>query len=123
MRRERWLILAFIPALMLLNAFVVLNYTGLSYEPFSWKAFAQSYPPGTGCTDPSQCASGFCEQGVCCETECDGPNESCNQPGFEGICLATAPVPAVSGTGLLIAALLLAVVGTYGLIRNRRLNE
>jgi hypothetical protein len=119
MRRERWLILAFIPALMLLNAFVVLNYTGLSYEPFSWKAFAQSYPPGTGCTDPSQCASGICEQGVCCTTECNPP-DSCAEPGFEGTCIHTAPAPALSGTGLLIAALLLAGVGTIGLVRNRR---
>jgi hypothetical protein len=117
MRRERWLILAFIPALMLLNAFVVLNYTGLSYEPFSWKAFAQSYPPGHECT-PGQCAPGlFCVDGVCCTTPCDGPNETCNP---EGLCINTAPAPALSGTGLLIAALLLAGVGTIGLVRNRR---
>jgi hypothetical protein len=126
MKRERWLILAFIPALMLLNAFVVLNYTGLSYTPFSWKAFAQSYPPGEACTSPSQCAPvppntvGFCPDGVCCNEPCTGPNESCNQPGFEGTCISTAPAPALSGTGLLIAALLLAGVGTLGLVRNRR---
>jgi len=120
MRRERWLILAFIPALMLLNAFVVLNYTGLSYEPFSWKAFAQTYPPGHEC-DPGQCLPGlFCVDGVCCTDPCTGANESCNQPGFEGTCIATAPAPALSGTGLLIAALLLAGVGTIGLMRNRR---
>jgi len=45
MKRERWLILTFLPALVLLNAFVVINYTGLAYQPFSWIAFAQSYPP------------------------------------------------------------------------------
>jgi hypothetical protein len=123
MRRERWLIFAFIPALMLLNAFVVLNYTGLTYEPFSWKAFAQSYPPGTGCSDPSQCAPGlFCPgapNGVCCTTPCDQPGQSCDEPGFEGTCISKAAAPTLSGTGLLIAALLLAAVGGVGLIRNR----
>ncbi len=122
MKRERWLILTFVPALMLLNAFVVLNYTGLSYEPFSWKAFAQSYPDGSSCTTPSQCASGFCEDGVCCDRPCTGPNESCDIPGREGTCLAVSPAPApvLSGAGLLIAALLLAGVGTIGLMRKRR---
>jgi hypothetical protein len=122
MKRERWLILAFVPALMLLNAFVVLNYTGLSYEPFSWKAFAQMYPPGTPCTSPSQCSPTFCVDGVCCDEACNGPNESCDQSGMEGTCTAITPAPApvLSGTGLLIGALLLAAVGTMGLIRTRR---
>ena len=126
MKRERWLILAFVPALMLLNAFVVINYTGLSYEPFSWKAFAQSYAPGQQCVSSGQCApvppntGGICADGVCCTDPCTGANESCNQPGFEGTCISTAPAPALSGTGLLIAALLLAGVGSIGLLRNRR---
>lgn len=130
MKRERWLILAFVPALMLLNAFVVVNYTGLAYQPFSWKAFAQSYPPGEACTSPSQCAPvppntvGYCPDGVCCDAPCTGPNEHCDLPGREGQCVAIdpAPAPALSGTGLLVAALLLAAVGTLGLIRNRRQN-
>ena len=125
MKRERWLILAFVPALMLLNAFVVINYTGLSYEPFSWKAFAQGYGPGTPCSLATECDPMFCVDGVCCDSPCDGPNESCNQQGNEGTCLAIppAPAPVLSGTGLLIGALLLAIVGMYGLIRNRRYNS
>lgn len=121
MKRERWLILAFVPALMLLNAFVVLNYTGLSYEPFSWKAFAQMYPPGTPCDTPSQCSPTFCVDGVCCNEACLDPNETC----VTGICTAVVPAPApvLSGTGLLIGALLLAAVGTLGLMRSRRQNE
>jgi hypothetical protein len=124
MKRERWLILTFLPALLLLNAFVVLNYTGLAYQPFSWKAFAGAYPPGTACTDPSECSPAFCVDRVCCAEACTGPNESCDQQGREGECLpiVAAPAPALSGTGLLIAALLLAAVGTIGMIRNRREN-
>jgi hypothetical protein len=130
MKRERWLILAFVPALMLLNAFVVLNYTGLAYQPFSWKAFAVSYPPGEACMTPSECTPvppntlGFCVDEVCCESACTGVNEQCDLPGREGECVAVdpAPAPALSGTGLLIAALLLAAVGTLGLVRNRRQN-
>jgi hypothetical protein len=110
---------------MLLNAFVVLNYTGLSYEPFSWKAFAQMYMPGTPCTTPGQCSTLICKDGVCCDTPCDGPNESCDQVGMEGTCspITPAPAPVLSGTGLLIASLLLAAIGSLGLIRNRRQNE
>ena len=122
MKRERWLILAFIPALMLFNAFVVLNYTGLSYQPFSWKAFAQAYPPGHECGTPDQCDPMFCVDGVCCTDPCTGANQRCDVPGRVGECvtIAPAPAPVLSSTGLLIGALLLAAVGTIGLIRNRR---
>jgi hypothetical protein len=117
--RERWLIFTFVPALLLLNAFVVLNYTGLAYQPFSWKAFAQSYPDGSSCTSPTECSSAFCENGVCCNSACPPPGR-CDLPGRLGVCVVPAPAPALSGTGLLIGALLLAAVGTIGLIRNRR---
>jgi hypothetical protein len=122
MKRERWLILTFLPALLLLNAFVVLNYTGLAYKPFSWEAFAGAYP--ATCTSPSQCTPPFCADGFCCDVPCTGPNQICNQPGNEGECvtIVPAPAPALSGTGLLIAALLLAAVGSIGLFRNRRQN-
>jgi len=128
MKRERWLIVTFLPALVLLNAFVVINYTGLSYQPFSWKAFAQSYPPGSGCTMPEQCApvppnpDGFCVMGVCCNDPCTGANQRCDLPGREGTCvtLQPAPAPVLSGTGLLIGAVMLAAIGVLGLLRTRR---
>ena len=119
MKRERWLILAFVPALMLLNAFVVLNYTGLSYKPFSWQAFAAGYPDGQTCGVNSDCTSDICVDTVCCATACPPPG-NCNVPGHAGTCIEPAPAPALSGTGLLIGALLLAGVGTVGLIRKRR---
>ena len=68
MKRERWLILTFVPALILFNAFVVLNYTGLSYKPFSWQASAvmMAYPDGDPCTVGTDCLSDICAQMVCC---------------------------------------------------------
>jgi hypothetical protein len=122
MKRERWLILTFVPALMLLNAFVVLNYTGLSYKPFSWEASAlpMAYPDGTPCTSNGSCLSDACVDGVCCDSQCIGG--TCNVPGHVGTCILPAPAPALSGVGLLIGALLLAGVGTIGLIRKRRLD-
>ena len=46
-------------------------------------------PNGSGCTLPSDCASGFCTDGVCCDSACDGLCMACNnnktgQP--DGVC-------------------------------------
>ena len=125
MKRDRWLIFTLVPALLLFNAFVVINYTGLSYEPFSWKAFAQTYPDGASCSDPADCLSGNCVDDVCCNTPCDQPDQLCDQPGREGVCVTvqTAPAPALSGIGLLIAAVMLAALGGIGFLRGRRPNS
>ena len=119
MKRERWLILTFVPALILFNAFVVLNYTGLSYRPFAYAVMVSAYPDGAPCMTAGECASGFCTDTVCCNRACPAPG-NCNFPGHEGTCIDPAPAPALSGTGLLIGALLLAAVGTLGLRRKRR---
>jgi hypothetical protein len=37
-----------------------------------------------------ECASGFCANGVCCDSACDGACESCNQPRTTGQC---TPLP------------------------------
>jgi len=36
---------------------------------------------GTGCGAGCECASGFCNDGVCCNQECSGPCRSCNAAG------------------------------------------
>lgn len=41
---------------------------------------------GLACTSASQCASGFCSNGVCCDTACTGQCSACNLPGTTGIC-------------------------------------
>jgi hypothetical protein len=47
-------------------------------------------PPGAVCAKPTDCASGFCAQGVCCGTACTASCFSCNLPGNAGTCLPVA---------------------------------
>ena len=52
-------------------------------------------PNGGDCVTPGQCASMFCEQGVCCDRPCEEPLETCNNPDNRGTCSpVAAPVPA-----------------------------
>lgn len=39
---------------------------------------------GSTCTDATQCASGHCVDGVCCDQECKGQCEACSSTGFCG---------------------------------------
>ncbi len=42
---------------------------------------------GQPCSKPTDCASGFCAQGVCCDQACNGGNcYACNQPSSPGHC-------------------------------------
>lgn len=43
---------------------------------------------GDPCSTPQSCASGFCVDGVCCDTACDGTCERCDPLG---ICIADTP--------------------------------
>ncbi len=43
---------------------------------------------GLGCTSASQCPSGFCTNGVCCDTACNGGCGACNLAGHLGTCTA-----------------------------------
>jgi hypothetical protein len=49
-------------------------------------------PRGKGepCGGSGGCSSGFCVDGVCCESECAGPCRSCNLPGNAGSCAVVA---------------------------------
>ncbi|MGZ3451198.1 MAG: Kelch repeat-containing protein [Polyangiales bacterium] len=40
----------------------------------------------TKCTSGSQCQTGFCVDGICCDTACDAPCHSCALAGSPGIC-------------------------------------
>jgi hypothetical protein len=46
---------------------------------------------GTACTSGTECASGLCQQGVCCSSSCTGGCQSCALAGTLGMC---RPVPA-----------------------------
>ncbi len=41
---------------------------------------------GQGCVDGTQCASGHCAEGLCCDTACDSLCEACALPDTPGIC-------------------------------------
>jgi hypothetical protein len=41
---------------------------------------------GASCSDPTECGSGFCAQGVCCGNACSGACTSCNLSGSLGTC-------------------------------------
>jgi hypothetical protein len=43
-------------------------------------------PHPQSCTQPAQCASGFCSHGVCCERACTSPCETCARPDNIGKC-------------------------------------
>jgi alpha-tubulin suppressor-like RCC1 family protein len=42
--------------------------------------------PGAPCLDGSQCGSGACVDGVCCQGACDGACQACNLAGSAGTC-------------------------------------
>jgi hypothetical protein len=79
---------------------------------------------GAACMSNMECTSTFCADGVCCNTACDGANQSCNQPGSVGVCLAQiAPAtsaPAMSIPGLAVATLTLMFLGFFALRRESR---
>jgi len=47
-------------------------------------------PLGGTCKDSTECDSGFCADGVCCNLACTGACVSCNQPGKMGECQPVA---------------------------------
>lgn len=49
--------------------------------------------PGDSCTGGNTCASGYCVDGVCCNSACDGTCEACNLVDMAGTC---SPYPSGS---------------------------
>lgn len=45
---------------------------------------------GASCRQSAECTSGFCVDGVCCESACLGLCKSCAMPGMQGTCTAAA---------------------------------
>lgn len=48
---------------------------------------------GQACTAASQCGSGFCADGVCCNAACTGACESCGEASSKGTCTAVTGAP------------------------------
>jgi hypothetical protein len=75
-------------------------------------------PDGAGCTSGSECISTFCVDGVCCNTACNQPFDTCS--AVPGICVQVAPAPPVSRKGLFAGLALLTMVGAAALWHQRR---
>jgi hypothetical protein len=83
-------------------------------------ATATKIPDGGACVDAVDCVSGNCVDDVCCESACDGANESCNLPGLAGVCLEmSATVPTASSRALSLALAVLLAVAIVALWRRR----
>jgi hypothetical protein len=52
-----------------------------------------SEPLGTACTMAAECASGFCVDGVCCNTACTGSCMTCGATGSVGTCVQATSCP------------------------------
>ncbi len=50
-------------------------------------------PLGSSCSLPSECESGFCADGVCCNGGCYGQCESCSLSGTKGTCSPVTGAP------------------------------
>lgn len=77
-------------------------------------------PDGAGCSSPTDCASTFCVDGVCCNTACNQPFDTCNLPPERGTCVQVAPAPPISRRGLFAGLALLTVIGAAALWHQRR---
>lgn len=56
----------------------------------------QCTPPaenGAACASAAECGSGFCVDGVCCESACDGQCEACDGPNGLGVCAPVRGAP------------------------------
>ena len=54
---------------------------------------------GASCEQASQCASGQCVEGVCCNTACEGACEACNLAGSVGTCSPAPSTVQCRGSG------------------------
>jgi len=64
-------------------------YFGCSTKVDDFQEFIDAFvrgSPGTGCSDASECRSGQCSDGVCCEAACDLACSTCQASGYFGTC-------------------------------------
>jgi MYXO-CTERM domain-containing protein len=78
-------------------------------------------PNGGGCDDPSDCLSDNCVDDTCCEQSSCPLGQYCDNPGNAGTCSPdpTAPAPAISRHGVVLALALLIAIGGFAVRRRR----
>jgi hypothetical protein len=74
-------------------------------------------PQGGACSTPAECSTGFCADGVCCNTACNPAFGRCDLPGQRGTCSAVSPAPTLTPRALAAAAALLIGVAAFALRR------
>jgi len=74
-------------------------------------------PQGGACSTPAECATGFCVDGVCCNTACNPSFGRCDLPGQRGTCAGVSPAPTLAPRALAMAAALLIGVAAFALRR------
>ena len=74
-------------------------------------------PQGGACSTPAECATGFCLDGVCCNTACNPDFGRCDLPGQRGTCAGVSPAPTLTPRALAVAAALLIGVAAFALRR------
>lgn len=79
-------------------------------------------PDGGSCDDPADCDSGNCVDDVCCDEPSCPPGESCDNRENAGTCSLdpTAPAPAISRSGTLVALGIMIAIGGFAVLRRRR---
>jgi hypothetical protein len=124
---------------VVVNGFAAFNFLPSSYQQFSWEAYAgviytatatpSSTPTATAtatatptttstpianggtCAIGSQCSSGNCVEGICCNSICNEPGQTC----ATGTCVTPAAAPTVSNRTLVLIVGLLVAIGFFAL--------
>lgn len=78
------------------------DYCASNYYCQDWKATYYTCQPkkssGTACTYPTECTTGFCVDGVCCDKACNGTCEACTNALTGQSTGSCKPIPAGTDT-------------------------
>jgi len=100
-------------ALVLGSSFLTWRTTGVSYDRFTWAAYALPtvYP------DREDEVPGGCSDGI--DNDIDGRIDCADSDCADAV-VCNAPVPVISVTGIATLMLILTLVGLVGLLRRQR---
>ncbi len=90
--------------------------TGVSYDHFTWTAYAGMIYPETEAEVPGGCSDGL-------DNDLDGPIDCDDEDCLRDIACGFAPAPALSPVGFAVLLALLILVGFFGILRRRQPQE